>query len=123
NGDCTTEMCACTWKACKVRQCIESEIHFPGRPAKFIPAYILDEIPRKILGAHKFHKCEPGVDTRRDNLRPNLISIFECDAFHLPVLNQNPGNPSFCANLCPCFSGGPGNCIRNRTGAAAYQPP
>src|SRR5215471_14806268 len=96
-------MCTCTWKAREVRQCVESEIHFPGRTAKFIAAYILDEIIRKILSAHKFHKCEPGIDTRGDNVRTNLISIFECDASSPPVLNQNPGNRSFCADFCPRF--------------------
>src|SRR5439155_13247599 len=84
-----TQMRPCPWKTFEIRQGIEREIHFSGRAAKFISLHIIDKIRRKVFSAGHLDERQPRIDTRGNDIRSDLIAVFEYDSSGLATLDDD----------------------------------
>src|SRR5436190_12593558 len=107
----------------EIRQTVERQIYISRRAAKLVTLNVCDEILRQVFGANHLDKGQPRIDTRRNDVCVNLVSVRERDAFSLAVLQNNPGYWRFRANLGAGFASGVRDCIRNRAGAATRNSP
>src|SRR5262249_7460640 len=110
-------------KALEVRQRIESEIHFAGRTAEFVAVDVLDKIRRKMFRTDHSHEGQSRIDTRRYNLRSNLLSALEHNTLGLTTFNDDAGCRRFHADFCTCLARSTGNRVGDGSRASPYQTP
>jgi hypothetical protein len=76
-----------------------------------------------VFAADHFHKRQPGINTGRDDVCANFVSVFQGDASGLSVFNNDFGNGDFRSDLGSGFARGVRNCIRDGACSAAHEAP
>src|SRR5262249_49556996 len=91
--------------------------------AKLITPYTFNEVGRQVFASDHFHERQPGINTRRNDVCANLVSVLKGDASGLSVFNNDFGNWAFRSDLGSGFASGIRNSIRNGACSAAHKAP
>ena len=123
NRNRAAQMSARSGDGLEVRQRVERQIHFAGRPAILVAVYVFQKFRGQRACLEKFRESQPGVDARRNDVGINLVAVGEHHAFGFAVLHDDLRDRGLGADFGAGFAGRIGDGVGNCSGAAAGKSP
>src|SRR4030095_367028 len=109
NRNLSAQMSARPGNRVEIRETVEREIYLTRRAAVLVTFQIVAEIVRQVFLTNHLHERQTWIDTRRDDISLDFVTIVQHYAGRASVLDQDLRNWRLSAYLDASFTGRVGN--------------